>query len=86
MKRERKPAKLSTKELKYKKKLVKTGKEVFWQVIEYPRDIVVAEYFFEEDASRMVSFQNENQVFKGDGGIPEMLHIKLGQDPDHSLE
>ena len=86
MKRERKPAKLSTTELKYKKKLVKTGKEVFWQVIEYPRDIVVAEYFFEEDASRMVSFQNENQVFKGDGGIPEMLHIKLGQDPDTCLE
>jgi aromatic ring-opening dioxygenase catalytic subunit (LigB family) len=82
MRRERKSGKLLTEKLKYKKKLVKTGKEV----IEHPKKVVVAEYFFEEDASRMVKFQNENQVFKGDGGIPEMLHIKLGQDPDHSLE
>ena len=74
------------KDLKYKKKLVKQGKEVYWQVIEYPKKVVVAEYFFEEDASRMMKFQNENQVFKRDGGIPEMLHIKLGQDPDNSLE
>tara|TARA_Y100000296_G_C5070556_1_gene204675 strand:- start:416 stop:676 length:261 start_codon:yes stop_codon:yes gene_type:complete len=86
MRREKKPAKFSTQELKYKKKLVKEGKEVYWRVIEYPKNIVVAEYFFEEDASRMVKFQNENQVFKGDGGIPEMLHIKLGHNPDHSLE
>ncbi len=47
------------KDLKYKKKLVKQGKEVYWQVIEYPKKVVVAEYFFEEDASRMVKFQNE---------------------------
>ncbi len=86
MRRERKSGKLLTEKLKYKKKLVKTGKEVYWQVIEHPKNIVVAEYFFEEDASRMVKFQNENQVFKGDGGIPEMLHIKLGHNPDHSLE
>ena len=86
MRRERKPAKLSTIELKYEKKLVKEGKEVYWRVTEYPKNVVVAEYFFEEDASRMVKFQNENQVFKGEGGIPEMLHLKLGQDPDHSLE
>ena len=86
MRRERKPAKLSTTELKYEKKLVKEGKEVYWRVIEYPKNIVVAEYFFEEDASRMVKFQNENQVFKGEGGIPEMLRIKLGHNPDHSLE
>ena len=86
MRRERKPAKLSSIELKYEKKLVKEGKEVYWRVIEYPKNVVVAEYFFKEDASRMVKFQNENQVFKGEGGIPEMLHLKLGQDPDHSLE
>ena len=86
MRRERKPARLSTKELRYEKKLVKEGKEVYWTVIEYPKNVVVAEYFFEEDASRMVKFQNENQVFKGEGGIPEMLHVKLGQNPDHSLE
>ena len=86
MRRERKPAKLSTIELKYEKKLAKKGNEVYWRVIEYPKNVVVAEYFFEEDASRMMKFQNENQVFKGEGGIPEMLHIKLGQDPDHSPE
>ena len=86
MRRERKPARLSTKELRYEKKLVKEGKEVYWTVIEYPKNVVVAEYFFEEDASRMMKFQNENQVFKGEGGIPEMLHVKLGQDPDYSLE
>ena len=86
MRRERKPAKLSTIELKYEKKLAKKGNEVYWRVIEYPKNVVVAEYFFKEDASRMVKFQNENQVFKGEGGIPEMLHIKLGQDPDQSPE
>ena len=86
MRRERKPAKLSTIELKYEKKLAKKGNEVYWRVIEYPKNVIVAEYFFEEDASRMVKFQNENQVFKGEGGIPEMLHIKLGQDPDQSPE
>ena len=86
IRRERKPARLSTKELRYEKKLVKEGKEVYWTVIEYPKNVVVAEYFFEEDASRMMKFQNENQVFKGEGGIPEMLHVKLGQDPEHSLE
>ena len=86
MRRERKPGQLSTIELKYEKKLVKEGNEVYWRVIEYPKNVVVAEYFFEEDASRMVKFQNENQVFKGEGGIPEMLHVKLGHDPDASAE
>ena len=86
MRRERKPAKLSTIELKYEKKLAKKGNEVYWRVIEYPKNVVVAEYFFEEDASRMMIFQNENQIFKGEGGIPEMLYIKLGHDPDASAE
>ena len=60
--------------LSYTKKMVKRGKDIIWQVIEKPNKNVVSEYFFEEDAHKLVKFQNKNQVFSNNGGIPSFLY------------
>jgi len=36
----------------------------------------VGEYFFEEDAKDIVNFQNKNQVWAINGGIPEFLQVR----------
>ena len=41
--------------LTYRKKMVKRGKKILWQVVEYPSKSIIAEKFFEEDARK----QNE---------------------------
>ena len=40
--------------LSYVKKMKKKKKDIIWQVIEKPTNNVVGEYFFEEDAFRLV--------------------------------
>ena len=62
--------------LKYTKKMLKKGKKIIWQVKERPTNVIVGEYFFEEDAKQIVDFQNKNQVWAINGGIPEFLTIK----------
>jgi len=64
-------------ELSYIKKMKKKKKDIIWQVIEKPTNNVIAEYFFEEDAFKLVKFQNKNKVFEPNGGIPKFLWITL---------
>ena len=59
--------------LSYRKRMIKSGKDIRWQVIEYPRKIVVSTCFFEEDATEFVKFQNKHKVWKENGGIPLFL-------------
>ena len=59
--------------LSYTKKMVKRGKDIIWQVIEKPTKNVVSECLFEEDAHKLVKFQNKNKVWESNGGIPKFL-------------
>ena len=62
--------------LKYTKKMLKKGKKIIWQVKERPTNVIVGEYFFEEDAKKIVDFQNKNQVWSINCGIPNFLSVK----------
>jgi len=62
--------------LKYSKKLRKKGGKMFWQVIEKPTNVLIQEFFFEEDAKKIVDFQNKNQVWAINGGVPDFLTIR----------
>ena len=67
-------------ELNYTKQMVKRGRgKIIWQVIEEQPKAknVVAEYFFEEDADRVVKLQNKEKVWQHSGGLPRMLYITL---------
>ena len=46
-------------------------------MIEKPTKNVVAEYFFEEDAHKLVKFQNKNKVWQVNGGIPKFLWTRV---------
>lgn len=63
-------------ELKYRKRMIKREKEILWRVTEYPTKQVISEYFFEEDAKKLCDFQNKNQVWRFNGGIPKFLTYK----------
>ena len=64
-------------QLSYKVKMKKKGRKILWQVIEHPNKATIAEYFFEEDADRVVKLQNKEKVWQYSGGIPRMLYITL---------
>ena len=64
------------KSLHYIKKMVKRGRKILWQVIEKPKGKIVSEFFFEEDATSLVKFQNKHRVWLENGGIPDFLCIK----------
>ena len=57
--------------------MVKKRKNIFWQVIEKPTKNVVWEGFFEEDAHKIVKFQNKNKVWQVNGGIPRFLWTRV---------
>ena len=40
-----------------------------WQVVEKPTNSIINEYFFEEDAQKIVDFQNKNKVWKNNGEL-----------------
>ena len=63
--------------LSYVKKMKKKGKEIIWQVIEKPSNNLVAEFFFEEDAFKLVNFQNKYKVWHVNGGIPKFLWTRV---------
>ena len=65
------------KDLHYIKKMVKRGKNIIWQVIEKPTKSVVCECFFEEDAHKLVKFQNKHKVWQPNGGIPKFLWTRV---------
>jgi len=71
---DKRPGNHSSKDLHYQKKMTKKKGDIVWQVLEYPKKVVVAEYFFEEDAHRLVKFQNKHKVWKLEGGIPKFLY------------
>ena len=62
--------------LRYSKRLRKRGGKMLWQVIERPTNVLIGEYFFEEDAKQIVDFQNKNQVWAVNGGVPDFLSIR----------
>lgn len=62
--------------LRYKKRMKKKGNKIVWQILERPTNSLVGEYFFEEDAKQIVDFQNKNQVWAVNGGVPSFMAIK----------
>lgn len=71
---DRRPHKtMKEKDLFYEKKMIKKGRKILWQVIERPSNNVIKEYFFEEDATALVDFQNKHKVWLVNGGIPTFL-------------
>jgi len=74
---DRRPGNQTLNGLHYRKKMIKKKGDIIWQVLEYPKKVVVAEFFFEEDAHRVVKFQNKHKVWKLEGGIPKFLHISI---------
>ena len=73
---DQRPSKLEGK-LSYTKEMVKKGRKIIWQVWENPTEKCIAEFFFEEDAHRIVKLQNKYRVWQENGGIPNFLHIKI---------
>jgi len=74
---DRRPGDQMTKDLHYRKRMIKKDNDIVWQVMEYPHKRIVAEYFFEEDAHKLVKFQNKNKTWNLEGGIPKFLCIYL---------
>jgi hypothetical protein len=63
--------------LSYTKKMLKRGKDIIWQVIEKPTKSIIGEYFFEEDAHKLVKFQNKHKVWEPNGGVPKFLWTRV---------
>ena len=59
--------------------MVKKGKSIVWHVIEYPTKSIVSEFFFEEDAQKLVQFQNKHKVWQENGGVPSFLCYKYNR-------
>jgi hypothetical protein len=74
---DKRPGDQSHKDLHYRKRMKKKNGDIIWQVLEYPKKVVIAEFFFEEDAHKLVKFQNKYKVWNLEGGIPKFLHISL---------
>ena len=74
---DKRPGDQSNKDLHYRKRMIKKDTDIIWQVLEYPNKKIVAEYFFEEDAHKLVKFQNKYKVWDLEGGIPKFLYISL---------
>ena len=68
-------------DLHYRKRMKKKDGDIIWQVLEYPNKKIVAEYFFEEDAHKLVKFQNKNKKLNFEGCIPKILYISLLNNP-----
>ena len=74
---DKRPGNQTLKDLHYRKRMKKKNGDIIWQVLEYPKKVVVAEFFFEEDAHKLVKFQNKHKVWNLEGGIPKFLHISI---------
>ena len=60
-------------DLHYRKRMKKKDGDIIWQVLEYPNKKVIAEFFFEEDAHRVVKFQNKHKVWKLEAESPNFF-------------
>ena len=63
--------------LSYTKKMIKKKKNIYWQVIEKPTKNIIWEGFFEEDAHKLVKFQNKHKVWQVNGGLPKFLWTRV---------
>ena len=63
--------------LSYIKKMKKVKRDIIWEVIEKPTEKIIAQFFFEEDAHKLVKFQNKHRVWEPNGGIPGFLWIRV---------
>tara|TARA_B100000900_G_scaffold408227_1_gene422167 strand:+ start:582 stop:845 length:264 start_codon:yes stop_codon:yes gene_type:complete len=70
---DKRPGEGLSKKLKYQIEMVKEGKKILWHVLETPTNNIVSKYFFEEDAQKIVDFQNKHRVWQENGGIPRFL-------------
>jgi len=61
--------------LHYSKKMVKKQNKIVWHVKEAPTNKTVGKFFFEEDADKLVKFQNTHKVWEMSGGIPRFLWV-----------
>ena len=59
----------------YKTEMVKKGKDILWRAVEMPSKLVLKESFFEEDAKKLVKFQNQNKTF-GKFGFPKFFDVR----------
>jgi hypothetical protein len=74
---DQRPGNQTLKDLHYRKRMKKKDSDIIWQVLEYPKKNIVAEYFFEEDAHKLVKFQNKHKTWLLEGGIPKFLYISI---------
>jgi len=74
---DKRPGNQTLSDLHYRKRMKKKDGDIIWQVLEYPNKVVIAEFFFEEDAHKLVKFQNKHKVWKLEGGIPKFLYISI---------
>ena len=63
--------------LTYTTNLIKKGRKMVWQVVESPTNSIIKSFFFEEDAHKLVKFQNKNKVWQVNGGIPRFLWTRV---------
>ena len=63
--------------LSYVKVMKKINKDIIWEVVEKPTNNVIAQYFFEEDAFKLMKFQNKHRVWEPNGGIPNFLWVRV---------
>ena len=66
--------------LTYRKRMIKKGDDIVWHVTEYPTKSIISEHFFEEDAQKLVQFQNKHKVWQPNGGVPRFLCYKYNRD------
>jgi len=76
---DRRPGNQNIRTLHYRKAMIKRDKDIIWQVTEHPTKNIVAEFFFEEDAHKLVKFQNKHKVWQSQGGIPKFLYINISK-------
>ena len=65
----------NSKKLKYSVKPMKVNKDIKWKVIE-GRTKIISVFDFEDEAQDLADFQNKNQVWLPNGGIPNFLCYK----------
>jgi hypothetical protein len=64
----------------YIKRFVKLKGKIIWEVVEKPSDMIIARYFFEEDATNMMKRQNKTPTF-GKFGFPSFFNLDTNYIP-----
>ena len=75
IKKMNKPARKRKPSIYYKTEMVKVKNKILWRAVEMPSKLVLKESFFEEDAKKLVKFQNQNKTF-GKFGFPKFFDVR----------